>query len=293
MFDWQDLRFFLAAARLGSFTAAAAELDVDHATVGRRVARLESAIERKLVVRLPRSTRLTQEGRALADVAQAMEVQANAVVRHLRGHPGVTAASVTVTVSVLPVLAAFLIAPSLPAFAQAHPHIHLVLSATSAIASLERAEADIAVGFVRPKLPGRIVRQAGALPLALYAAPGYAVQPQECWKFIGFEASLGGILQQRWLEDFASGRPFSLRSNDVVTQAQGARAGLGVALLPRLLGDAESGLKRVETQPEPPPARTLWMSVHADVRRSPAIRSVMAHVLNLCASLSASATTGP
>jgi DNA-binding transcriptional LysR family regulator len=44
MFDWQDLRYFLAAARLGSLTAAARELGVDHATVGRRVARLEAAI---------------------------------------------------------------------------------------------------------------------------------------------------------------------------------------------------------------------------------------------------------
>ncbi len=292
MFDWQDLRFFLTTARLGSFTAAAAELSVDHATVGRRVARLESAIERKLVVRLPRSTTLTQEGRALADAAQAMETQASVVVRHLHGHPGATAATVTVTVSVLPVLAAFLIAPSLPAFAQAHPHIQLVLSATSAIASLERAEADIAVGFVRPKLPGRIVRQAGALPLALYAATGYAAQPHECWKFIGFEASLGGIAQQQWLENFAAGRPFALRSNDVVTQAQGARAGLGVALLPRLLGDAEPGLAEVQTQPAPP-GRKLWMSVHADVRRSPAVRSVMAHVLEICAGLSESAAPAP
>lgn len=56
LFDWQDLHFFLATARLGSFTAAAAEMGVDHATVGRRVARLELSIGRKLVVRLPRAT---------------------------------------------------------------------------------------------------------------------------------------------------------------------------------------------------------------------------------------------
>jgi len=102
--------------------------------------------------------------------------------------------------------------------------------------------------------------------------------------FIGFESSLGDIPQQRWLNTFAAGRPFTLRSNDVVTQAQGARAGLGVALLPRLPGDADPGLVHVKTHPEPP-SRKLWMSVHADVRQSPAVRAVMEHLIELCTTL--------
>ncbi|MCW0422131.1 LysR family transcriptional regulator [Xanthomonas sacchari] len=291
MFDWQDLHYFLATARLGSFTAAAAELGVDHATVGRRVARLEVAIERKLVVRLPRSTRLTKEGVVLAEVARSMEVKADAVVRHLHGHPG--SAPVTVTVSALPVLAAFLIAPSLPSFSQVHPDIHMVLSATSAVASLERAEADIAIGFVRAKVPGRVVRQAGELALGLYACRDYGdTFPAERWAFIGFESSLDDIPQQRWLHAFADGRPFILRSNDVVTQAQGARAGVGIALLPRLIGDADPGLTRMKAHPETP-RRKLWMSVHTDVRRSPAVRAVMTHLMEVCGGLPGSADPRP
>lgn len=283
LFDWQDLQFFLATARLGSFTAAAAEMNVDHATVGRRVARLESSIARKLVTRLPRSTRLTEEGQALADVGRAMEGQAELIARHLRSHPaGVPA---TVTVSALPVLAAFLIAPSLPAFAKTHPGIQMVLSATSTVASLERAEADIAIGFVRPELPARVVRQVGEVSLALYASPDYVATPSARWMFIGFESSLGEISQQRWLEAFAAGRPFALRTNDVVTQAQAARSGLGIALLPRLLADADTGLVPLRTDPQPP-GRKLWMSVHADVRQSPAVRAVMAHLIEVCAVLS-------
>ncbi|NQE47841.1 LysR family transcriptional regulator [Herbaspirillum rubrisubalbicans] len=290
MFDWQDLHFFLATARLGSFTAAAAELGVDHATVGRRVARLEASIERKLVVRLPRSTRLTKDGQALAGVAQAMEAQTNAIVRHLRGSPG--GIQTTVTVSALPVLAAFLIAPSLPGFSQAHPEIHMVLSATSTVVSLERAEAEIAIGLVRPKLPGRVVRQVGELSLALYACHEYIVKPPEHWMFIGFESSLGDIPQQRWLNAFAAGRPFTLRSNDIVTQAQGARAGLGIALLPRLLADADPGLVHIKTHPVPL-SRKLWMSVHADVRQSPAVRAVMEHLIEVCATLPGSVDSPP
>lgn len=281
MFDWQDLRYFLTAARLGSLTAAAKRLGVDHATVGRRVARLETAIGAKLLTRLPRSTRLTEQGVALMEAAAAMEEDAQAIVRHLRGQ--VAGLSGTVTVSALPALAAFVIAPSLSRLADRHPGIRVVLSATSAIASLERGEADIAIGFVRPNLPGRVVRRVGTMPFAVYGTPALAACPPERWTFIGFEGALAGIPQQKWLNDFAGARSFTLRSNDVVTQAQAARAGIGAALLPCFLGDGDPGLARLEV--DPPPSRPLWMSVHADVRRSLTVRAVMDHLVHLFAGI--------
>lgn len=280
MFNWQDIRFFLSAARHGSLTAAASELGVDHATVSRRVARLEAAVGVKLLVRLPRSTRLTEPGAALAGAAGTMADAAEAVMRHIRGQ--VAELSGSVTVSALPALTAFVIAPSLPVLAGKYPRIRLVLSATAAIASLERGEAEIAIGFVRPELPGRVVRRIGDMPFALYGTPSLAALPPEGWTFIGFEESLGDIPQQKWLNNVSAGRPFALRTNDVVTQAQGARAGIGAALLPRFIGDADSGLVRLAADPLPQP-RPLWMSVHAEVRRSAIVRAVMDHLVAVCA----------
>jgi DNA-binding transcriptional LysR family regulator len=279
MFDWQDLRYFLTAARSGSLTAAAKQLGVDHATVGRRVARLEAATGVKLLTRLPRSTRLTEQGVALMEVAAALEEDAQAVARHLRGQ--VAGLSGTVTVSALPALAALVIAPSLSRLADRHPGIRLVMSATSTIASLERGEADIAIGFVRPSLQGRVVRRVGAMPFAIYGAPALIASPPERWAFIGFEGSLANIVQQKWLDAFAGARPFALRSNDVATQAQAARAAIGAALLPCFVGDGDAGLFRLDV--DPPPSRPLWMSVHADVRRSPTVRAVMDHLVQLLA----------
>ena len=42
-FDWDHLRYFLAVARTGRLTAAAARLRQDHTTVSRRIAALERA----------------------------------------------------------------------------------------------------------------------------------------------------------------------------------------------------------------------------------------------------------
>ncbi len=84
MFDWQDLKHFVALARTGSLSAAARELGCDHATVGRRVAALEQALGLRLIVRLPRSTPLTQDGQAIAGLAAEIEAQSQAIARHAR-----------------------------------------------------------------------------------------------------------------------------------------------------------------------------------------------------------------
>ncbi|NWD89715.1 LysR family transcriptional regulator, partial [Pseudomonas sp. K5002] len=79
MFDWQDLYFFTVLARTQSLSAAARELQVEHATVGRRVDALEKALGVKLVDRLPRSRPLTEEGLALAKLAAGMGEMATEV----------------------------------------------------------------------------------------------------------------------------------------------------------------------------------------------------------------------
>jgi hypothetical protein len=54
-----DIRHFLAVAQSGALSGAARALKVDHATVSRRLAALEAALDVRLVDRLPRSCRLT------------------------------------------------------------------------------------------------------------------------------------------------------------------------------------------------------------------------------------------
>ena len=65
MYDWGDLKFFLATARTGSTLAAARELGVNQTTIARRIAALESALSIRLVDRNRAGYRLTEAGTAI------------------------------------------------------------------------------------------------------------------------------------------------------------------------------------------------------------------------------------
>jgi DNA-binding transcriptional LysR family regulator len=44
MIDWDDVRYFLAVAHVGSVRAAAERLQINHSTVLRRIAQLEERL---------------------------------------------------------------------------------------------------------------------------------------------------------------------------------------------------------------------------------------------------------
>jgi DNA-binding transcriptional LysR family regulator len=100
VFDWDDLRHFLAVARSGSTLAAARALGTSQSTVHRRLVELEARIGRALVTRQPTGYRLTELGEHLLpfaeDVEEAITVferQALASDKELSGAIRVTCAS--------------------------------------------------------------------------------------------------------------------------------------------------------------------------------------------------------
>jgi DNA-binding transcriptional LysR family regulator len=273
MFDWEDLRHFAALARHGGLSSAARSLMVDHATVSRRVAALEKALSLRLVDRLPSRYALTSEGQAIARVASEMEQGAFAIARLARGFT--TRLAGKVEVSAPPAFASQFLARQAGRLRERHPGIELVLAGDKRSVSLGRREADLAIRLSRPKERGGYARQVGSLRFALYSAPGYVAQrPAEAHEFLGYDEDLEHLPQARWLDAFAGARPFVFRSNDIVSLQAAARQGLGVALLPRFMGDADDGLARIEAR-QAAFSRELWLVVHGDLRRSPPIRAVM------------------
>ncbi|CAH2602133.1 LysR family transcriptional regulator [Rhodovastum atsumiense] len=273
MFDWEDLRHFVALAEAGTLSGAARALRVDHATVGRRVAALEQALGSVLVERQARRCVLTEAGQRIAGLAMTMQAQAHALDRAARALH--TPLAGTVTVSAPPVFASHVLAPRLGELRRLYPDLHLSLLGDPATASLGRQEADIAIRLSRPREARNVARRLGCMAFGLYAAPGYLQdRPPAAWDFIAYDGSLEHVPQQAWLRQVAADRPVVFRSNDLASQIAAARAGVGIAALPCFLADEDAGLAKLPVR-LPACARDIWLVVHADLRRMPAVRAVM------------------
>src|SRR5579872_1237064 len=70
----EDLRFFLAVREAGSIKGGARALKVDHSTVSRRIAALEEALDAHLFDRTPEGLVETDVARAVAPVAERIEI---------------------------------------------------------------------------------------------------------------------------------------------------------------------------------------------------------------------------
>ena len=148
-FTWDDLQFFLAVARTGQLSTAARQLRTSHATVSRRIDRLEFVLKVKLFERNPRGYVLTGMGQRFIETAERMELEAE----HLRADlsTGSAAQRGVVRISAPEGFSNFFFTGVLPEFTAKHPNISLELITIQQIMSLSRKEADIVVVLDPPK----------------------------------------------------------------------------------------------------------------------------------------------
>ena len=83
--NWDDVRIFLAVARAGQILGAARRLELNHATVSRRVAALEEALGAKLFRRLTTGSELTPAGERFLEIAERMEADMIAARAEMAG----------------------------------------------------------------------------------------------------------------------------------------------------------------------------------------------------------------
>ena len=167
----QGLASFVEAAGSGSFTAAAARLDLTPAAVSKHVMRLEQQLQVRLFNRTTRRLRLTEEGEAfLAKASEALRLLDEAVDG--LGGPGAEAAG-RVRLSSGISFGRRYILPMLPALARAHPRLQVELSLDNRAVDLVAEGFDIGVRGAVPTDSSLVARRIARLPLVLVASPAY------------------------------------------------------------------------------------------------------------------------
>lgn len=285
VFDWDDLRVFIAAARAGSLGAGAQKLGIDAATVGRRVGRLESALKSTLLVRSTTGLQLTAAGAQLLQVALNAESVMEAALTVAR--PDAIAG--TVRISASEGFGVAILAPALPDLRALRPGLNIELAAAPGFLSPSRREVDMAITLSAPDSPRLIVEPLTPYQLALYASEAYAarhalpgtVDQLSEHDIVGYVDDLIYAPELNYLDEIRPGLSPHLASSSIRAQREIIAAGGGIGVLPCFLAD---GLVRALPD-RAPIERRFWLSTHRDVHDTARMRAVRAWVRDLCRTL--------
>ncbi len=280
MYDWNDLKAFLAVAETGSTLSAAQALRVSQTTVARRIAALEEATGVVLFER-------RQAGYALTPVGEAMLASALAV-RDAADRFGEAAgarsrdAGGTVSLTTMEIFAVTILPPILRDLRAAHPGIHIQLDTADEPRDLAAGAADIAIrSSKQPSGGGLVGRRIADNPWTVYCSRDYADlhgiphsrEELATHPFIGG----GGYVwepYQAWLRQYRLEDSVVMKYDTGTGLLAGVRSGMGLTILPAFIADHEPDLIRC-IPPKNEDTTGLWLLTHERLRHVPRVRLVL------------------
>jgi len=285
MFDWDDLKYFLAVAQAGSMLAAARSLGVNQSTVQRRLAELELQLGQKLVERLPTGYQLTDLGTAVLPQAEAVAAFARTFAQAV---DDIGRAQIGVIRLTCPEPIAFRLTQSgiLDRFHAANPKLKVEFVLSDQYIDLAKGEADIALRSGDTKNSVLVGRKIADSLWAIYASRQYVerhgapvtIADLARHPLIAFEESMAKHRVLTWLRQVAPDATYAARNTSVLGLIYAAKAGVGVAALPMSLGDAETDLIRI-IGPVPELTRAWRILTHPDQRHTKRVSAFFEFVL--------------
>jgi molybdate transport repressor ModE-like protein len=279
MFDWNDLKAFLAVARGGSTLAGAKALGVNQTTAARRIEAMEAALGLKLFERGQSGSRLTEAGRDLVAEAEKVERAAEAFVNRAHAHQRGLAGAIRVTAT--EILANTAITPAIGAFRKLYPEVQIDLVITDRPLDIEGGEADLAIRSGKA-LPASnlIARKLADHDFALYCSRDYAARrglPRSLsdlkdHDLICGETEVGILPGVEWMFAHAGGKAPAHSSNSMSNLLHAVRAGLGIAPLSCALADADMALIRCSEKIEEATGSS-WIVTRRELKDTPRIRA--------------------
>lgn len=274
------LRYFLQVARRGRLVSAAEALGVDHTTVSRQISRLERDLGYRVFDRSPTGWSLSDAGQRLLPHAEAVDAAVLSAVADTNTEGQLTG---TVRIATPDAFGAFILAPGLNTFRKEHPNLDVHIVTSTRNVALGMREFDIAVTLQEPQPRHAKYRRLTDYTLALYATPEYLAENPPIHEpadlsahtLIWYVDDLLDITPLRLLDDVLPGHRVAIQTNSVTGHWQAAVAGVGLAPLPRYLGDQDQRL--VPVLPDTLQiSRTYWLAVPKESARLERARATIA-----------------
>ncbi|AOK55341.1 LysR family transcriptional regulator [Burkholderia stagnalis] len=275
--NWDDARVFVALHRERTLRAAARALDIDQATVGRRLAALEHALGATLFLRTSNGYALTPVGKIAIRAAEAMEQSAHDLVRHAQGVDKRLAGEVKL--STTDALAQEFVMPAIERLHAKHPDVSVMLDTTTRVLNLAKREADIAIRTVKPRNPDLLARRLASWETGLFASRDYVRrhgEPVPGERFAGhdlvvYQPHLAKMAVPAFVGEPLAGGRIVARLNTNLTLRAAMKAGLGICEIPVPMGERD-GLVRIWPDRSGDARYEIWLVTHQDLRHTARIR---------------------
>lgn len=277
--DWDKLRIFHAVAEAGSFTHAAATLNLSQSAISRQVSALESELGVSLFHRHARGLVMTEQGETLYRTSHDVLLKLDAVKSKLTDSHEKPEGRLRVTTTVG--LGTGWLTPRIHEFLELYPDVQLELILENGELDLVTRQADCAVWFRKPAQGDLVQRRLFTVHFHIYASPKYIKrygQPQgieelDEHRIVTFGENLPSYLVGlNWLE--TAGRPTGqprlpvFAVNNLQALRKVVEAGAGIAVLPDYIVDREHSLVQLIQNAEVPQFDTYF--VYAESMRSSA-----------------------
>ncbi|UWQ81094.1 LysR family transcriptional regulator [Leisingera sp. S132] len=233
--QWDDMKVFLAVAREASLSGAGRILKMDPATVGRRIARFEAALETPLFVKSPQGYALSAAGDRLLVHAEAAEQAMRAGTEALSGPSDTMSGQIRIGA---PDGSANYILPQVCVqIAEENPDLDIQIVALPRVINLSRREADMAVTVSAPTAGKLLVQKICDYKLHLVASRHYLkdhppiekLEDLKGHKMIGYIPDMIFDKELDYLNDIGIER-VALASNSVSVQIKMAAQGTAVCV---------------------------------------------------------------
>jgi DNA-binding transcriptional LysR family regulator len=283
MHDWDSLRVFLAVARSGQFLAAGRHLKLDHATVARRVAALETEAKVQLFQRRTTGAVLTTAGEKLLSYAETIEATVIDATAALSSKEAKVAGLIRIAAP--EAFADYFLVPRLAAFVRLYPDAIPQIVPLARSFSFARREADIAIMLDRPKQGRLTVKKLTDYGVSLYASRGHI----ESAGPIRTEADLADRTLVTFVDDlvysasldYAQPLLHSVRNRfecvSIVAQIEAIRAGIGAGVVHDYAAHHFPDLVRV--MPSFSAMRTYWIVTHKAQRSLQSVAATHAFIM--------------
>ncbi len=284
MFEWSDLRYFLAVARHGSTLAAARALNTSQSTVQRRLVELERRLGRDLVKRHATGYRLTEFGEQMLPFAERVEhaIQTFAQQKQTieRGNVGVIRLTCPE-----PIMYRITQAALLDRFHARYPDLRVEFVMSDKYLDITKGDADVALRSGDTDDAVLIGKKIADSIWAVYASKTYIErhgQPTDVaglrqHAIVGLDGSMARHRAATWLSEKVPDANIVVRVTSILGLVSAAKSGAGVTPLPTALGDAEADLVQV-ISPLADLQRSWRLLTHPDLRHTPRVAAFFAFI---------------